>query len=94
MDFKAKSYKVPIYVTFVSLRTAALSPTGACSIKAAFATDDFTTKFSLAKCPCYILQSRPEQQGGEFPSTDTVCGVREVGPHAFPRAGVWESVFL
>eukprot|EP00069_Balaena_mysticetus_P013032 bmy_07772T0 len=59
----------------VSTGTAAPSPTGACSIKTAFATDDFTTKFSLAKCPCYILQSRPEQQGGEFPSTGTVCGV-------------------
>lgn len=60
MYFKAKSYKIPIYVTVVSLRTAALSATGACSIKTVFTIDDFITKFDSAKCPCHILQSRPE----------------------------------
>lgn len=39
MYFKAKSYKIPIYVTFILL-------TGACSVKAMFTIDDFITKFS------------------------------------------------
>lgn len=70
-------------VTFVSLRTAALSATGTCCIKATFTIDDFITKFASAKCPLCILQSRPEQQGGQFPSSDG-----EVGHFAFLRVGV------
>lgn len=66
MYFKAKSYKIPIYVTFVLLiRT--------CSVKAMFIIDVFITKFSSAKCPCHILQGQPEQQGWKFLSIDTVC---------------------
>lgn len=74
MYFKAKSYKIPIYVTFVSLRTAALSAVGACSIETVFTTDDFITKFNSTKCPCHVLQGRPEQQGGKLPPIDTVYG--------------------
>lgn len=71
-----------------------LSITGACSIKAGFPTDDFIAKFSLAKCPCYVLQSRPEPGRGAgrgaFLPLDTVCG--EVGHFVCPRAGGQESL--
>lgn len=66
--------RILICVTFVSLRTAALSATETCSIKAMFTIDDFITKFTSAKCPLCILQSRPEQQGGQFPSVDSLGG--------------------
>ena len=71
MYFKANC-KIPIDVTFVTLRTAVLSAAGTCSIEATFTTDDFSTEFSSAGRPGYGVQSRPGQQGGEFPSTDTV----------------------
>lgn len=91
MYFKANC-KIPIDVTFVSLRTAALSAAGTCSIEATFTTDDFSREFSSAEHPGYSVQSRPGQQGRELPSTNTVWVVREVGDFAFPRVGVWESL--
>lgn len=91
MYFKANC-KIPIDVTFVSLRTAALSAAGTCSIEATFTTDDFSREFSSAEHPGYSVQSRPGQQGRELPSTNMVWVVREVGDFAFPRVGVWESL--
>lgn len=67
MYFKTNC-KIPIDVTFVSRRTAALSAAGTCSIEATFTTDDFSTEFSSAERSDYSVQSRPGQQEGEFPS--------------------------
>lgn len=83
MYFRAKSYKIPIYVIFVSLRTAAPSAAGVCTRKT---IGDVITKSNSAKCPGYILQNRPEQQGEGFPSIDAVYGGS--WSLAFPCAGV------
>lgn len=73
MYFKAKSYKIPIYVIFVSLRAAALSATGVCSLKAMFTIDDFITKFSSAKCPCHTCKVGQSSREGSFLS-DSLWG--------------------
>lgn len=81
MYFKAKSYKIAIYVTFVPLRTDALcEQLEPAPNKTVFAADDFIIKFNSAGCSCHILQGEPEQEGGKFPSL-TVYGGSPVPLH-------------